>query len=104
MAFTSTEIGTAMSDISKSFAITQAKYWLYIITDDTSTEPMLATGKSVGADFGMKDAYLTLSTGEKIQSPEFLKQSLETTPPSQQGSPFSGKSKVLIIGGVLFGK
>ena len=53
------------------------EYWLYIITDDTSTEPMLATGKSVGADFGMKDAYLTLSTGEKIQSPEFLKQSLK---------------------------
>ena len=50
---------------------------------------MPTTGESVGADnvkqrqivplaqFGMKDAYLTLSTGEKIQSPQFLKQSLK---------------------------
>ena len=53
------------------------EYWLYIITNDTSTEPLPATGESVGADFGMKDAYLTLSTGEKIQSPQFLKQSLK---------------------------
>ena len=34
------------------------------------------TGQSVGADFGMKDAYLTLSTGEKKQHPQPLKQSL----------------------------
>ena len=54
-------------------------YWKpCIITDDTSTEPMPTTGESVGADFGMKDAYLTLSISEKIQSPQFLKQSLET--------------------------
>ena len=53
------------------------EYWLYIITDDTSTEPLPATGESVGADFGMKDTYLTLSTGGKIQSPQFLKQSLK---------------------------
>ena len=53
------------------------EYYLYVVTDDTSTEPLPATGKSVGADFGMKDAYLTLSTGEKIQSPQFLKQSLK---------------------------
>ena len=52
-------------------------YWLCVTTDDTSTEPMPTTGKNVGADFGMKDAYLTLSTGEKIQSPQFLKQSLK---------------------------
>ena len=65
-------------------------YWKpCILTDDTSTEPMPTTGESVGADnvkqrqivpvaqFGMKDAYLTLSTGEKIQSPQFLKQSLK---------------------------
>ena len=51
-------------------------YWLYIITDDATTEVLPATGKSVGADFGMKDAYLTLNTGEKIQSPQFLKKSL----------------------------
>ena len=52
-------------------------YWICITTDDTSTESMPTIGESVGADFGMKDAYLTLSTGEKIQSPQFLKQSLK---------------------------
>ena len=50
-------------------------YWLYVVTDDSTTEPYLATGESVGIDFGM-DTYLTLNTGEKIQSPQFLKQSL----------------------------
>ena len=52
-------------------------YWLYVVTDDTSKEVLPATGESVGADFGMKDAFLTLSNGEKIQSPQFLKQSLK---------------------------
>ena len=51
-------------------------YWLYVVTDDSTTEPYLATGESVGIDFGM-DTYLTLNTGEKIQSPQFLKQSLK---------------------------
>ena len=65
-------------------------YYLCIITDYTDTEPLPTTGQSVGADnviqgmnliysqikFGMKDAYLTLSTGEKIQHPQPLKQSL----------------------------
>ena len=51
-------------------------YWLCITTDFTDTEPLPATGQSVGADFGMKAAYLTLSTGEKIQHPQPLKQSL----------------------------
>ncbi|MYA57437.1 IS200/IS605 family element transposase accessory protein TnpB, partial [Candidatus Poribacteria bacterium] len=40
------------------------------------TKPLPTTGQSVGADFGMKDAYLTLSTGEKKQHPQPLKQSL----------------------------
>ncbi len=53
-------------------------YWLCITTDATATEILPTTGKSVGADFGMKDAYLTLSTGEKGQSPQFHKQSLNT--------------------------
>ena len=51
-------------------------YWLYIITTYTDFRPLPATGKRVGADFGMKEAYLTLSTGEKIQHPQPLKQSL----------------------------
>lgn len=51
-------------------------YWLYITTTHTETEPLPTTGESVGADFGLKEAYLTLSTGEKLQSPQFLKRSL----------------------------
>ncbi|MDE0400617.1 MAG: RNA-guided endonuclease TnpB family protein [Candidatus Poribacteria bacterium] len=52
------------------------RYWLCIATTYKDFKPLPATGKSVGADFGMKDAYLTLSTGEKIQHPQPLKQSL----------------------------
>ena len=51
-------------------------YWLCITTNATEVEVLPTTGESVGADFGMKDAFLTLNTGEKIQSPQFLKQSL----------------------------
>ena len=51
-------------------------YWICIVTDHTDTKELSATGQRVGADFGMKDAYLTLSTGEKIQHPQPLKQSL----------------------------
>ena len=51
-------------------------YWLFLTTNFTDTEPLQTTGESVGADFGMKDAFLTLSNGEKIQSPQFLKHSL----------------------------
>ncbi|RKU33689.1 transposase [Candidatus Poribacteria bacterium] len=51
-------------------------YWLCITTDFQDTEPLPTTGENVGVDFGMKDAYLTLSTGEKIQHPQPLKQSL----------------------------
>jgi len=51
-------------------------YWLYLITTYTDFKPLPATGQSVGADFGMKDAYLTLSTGEKKQHPQPLKHSL----------------------------
>ena len=52
------------------------EYWLYIVTDDISTEPLSETGESVGIDFGLK-TFLTLSNGEKIEAPEFLKQSLK---------------------------
>ena len=54
-------------------------YWLCITTDFTDTEPLHATGESVGADFGMKDAFLTLSNGEKIQSPPILETVFEQT-------------------------
>ncbi|MCE2416477.1 transposase, partial [Candidatus Poribacteria bacterium] len=50
-------------------------FWLYVVTDDASTEPYSATGESVGIDFGL-ETYLTLNTGEKIQHPHPLKQSL----------------------------
>ena len=52
-------------------------YWLYVVTDDVSKEVWFpATGESVGVDFGL-DTYLTLNTGEKIQHPQPLKQSLK---------------------------
>jgi len=51
-------------------------YWLYVITDTSITDPYSAIGESVGIDFGM-ETYLTLSTGEKKQSPQFLKHSLK---------------------------
>ena len=72
-------------------------YWLYVVTDDTSKEVLPATGESVGADFGMKDAFLTLNTGEKIQSPQFLKQSLKELRSLYKS--LSRKVKVLTIGG-----
>ena len=50
-------------------------YWLYVITDESTNESYLATGESVGIDFGM-DTYLTLNTGEKIQHPQPLKNAL----------------------------
>ena len=53
-------------------------YWICIITTYTDFKRLPTTGKSVGeTDFGMKDAYLTLSTGEKKQHPQPLKHSLK---------------------------
>ena len=34
-------------------------YWICITTTYTDFRPLPTTGQSVGADFGMKDAYLT---------------------------------------------
>ena len=50
-------------------------FWLYVVTDNVSKEVLPATGKSVGADFGM-ETYLTLNTGEKIHHPQPLKHAL----------------------------
>ena len=64
-------------------------YWLCVTTNDMNTEILPTTGESVGADnviqgmnliysqikFGMK-TFLTLNTGEKIASPEFLKRDM----------------------------
>ena len=52
------------------------EYWLYIVTDDNTTESMQETGESVGIDLGIH-TFATLSTGEKITAPEFLKRSLK---------------------------
>ena len=49
---------------------TCGRYWVCITTTYTDFRPLPTIGKSVGADFGMKDAYLTLSTGEKVQHPQ----------------------------------
>ena len=54
---------------------TVGTFWLYVVTDDASTDPYSATGESVGIDFGL-ETYLTLNTGEKIEHPQPLKQSL----------------------------
>lgn len=51
-------------------------YYLYLVCKDTKPEPKLPlTSREAGADFGMK-TFLTLSDGIKIESPEFLRQSL----------------------------
>ena len=63
--------------LSRLSVILAEGYWVCITTDYTDFRPLPTTGKSVGADFGMKDAYLTLSTGEKIQHPQPLKHSLK---------------------------
>ena len=59
------------------------------------------TGESVGADFGMKGAYLTLSTGEKKQHPQPLKHSLNKLRTLNKDA-FSQSRKVLMAGGVVF--
>lgn len=52
------------------------EYWLYIVTDNTTQEALRTTGESVGVDFGL-ETYLTLSTGEKIEHPQFHKHALK---------------------------
>ena len=73
-------------------------YWLCITTNAKNIEVLPTTGESVGADnviqgmdlvysqtkSGMKDTFLTLNTGEKIQSPQFFEAILERTPKTQQ--------------------
>ena len=69
-------------------------FWLYVVTDASTQEVLHATGESVGADFGMKDdAFLTLNTGEKIQHPQPLKQSL-TELRKLNKSPFSQSQRL----------
>lgn len=48
---------------------------LFITTDHEARRSYARTGEAVGIDFGFKD-FLVLSDGTKIQSPEYLKQSL----------------------------
>ena len=59
-------------------------YWLCLTTDFVETELLRATGESVGVDFGMKDAFLTLSTGEKITIATIFETVLEQTAKPQQ--------------------
>lgn len=53
------------------------EYYLYVVTDAVLKPYHRKTleGASVGMDFGMK-TYLTMSDGNKIDNPEFLKRSL----------------------------
>ena len=78
------------------------EYWLTVVTDDVSTEPLPATGESVGADFGMKDAFLTLSTGEQIHIPQVLKESLRASRILNKSLSVA-REKVLATGGAPFG-
>ena len=51
-------------------------YWVCFSCDDVDdSEPTPKTGKSAGFDFGVK-TFLTCSDGTKIDSPHFMKQSL----------------------------
>lgn len=51
------------------------EWYLCITTDHEAKRNYARTGNAVGMDFGFKD-FLVLSDGTKIQSPEYLKQSL----------------------------
>ena len=54
------------------------EYWIYFSCEDVDdSEPKPKTGKSAGFDYGNK-TFLTSDAGDKIQSPQFLKQSLKT--------------------------
>ncbi len=72
-------------------------YWLYILTDFVETKPLPTTGKSVGADFGMKEAYLTLSTGEKKQHPQPLSALQQTIMECRSDSYFGESNTIYLI-------
>ncbi|MCE2415283.1 hypothetical protein J4G07_14915, partial [Candidatus Poribacteria bacterium] len=57
-------------------------FWLYVVTDDSSTEPYLATGESVGIDFGL-ETYLTLNTWRENRTSATLKTVLNRTSETQ---------------------
>ena len=53
-------------------------YWICFSCEDVDdSEPKPKTGKSAGFDYGNK-TFLTSSEGDKIESPQFFKQSLKT--------------------------
>ena len=53
-------------------------YWIYFSCENVDdSKPKSKTGKSAGFDYGNK-TFLTSDEGDKIQSPQFLKQSLKT--------------------------
>lgn len=53
----------------------RADGWYASIVCDVEPVPLPATGESVGIDVGL-EAFATLSTGERIENPRFLKRSL----------------------------
>ena len=53
-------------------------YWIYFSCDNVDdSKPKPKTGKSAGFDYGNK-TFLTSDEGQKIESPQFFKQSLKT--------------------------
>ncbi len=50
-------------------------FMVVVVDDDSNPEIKVKTGKIAGFDFGLK-TFLTCSDGDKIESPQFFKQSL----------------------------
>jgi len=50
-------------------------FMVVVVDDDSNPEIEVKTGKIAGFDFGLK-TFLTCSDGDKIESPQFFKQSL----------------------------
>lgn len=50
--------------------------YIFVVTDHTELSNELMTGETAGFDFGLK-TFLTVSDGTRIESPEFLKYSID---------------------------
>jgi putative transposase len=57
------------------YSFSNACLWDVVVDDVTAPEIKFATGKIAGFDFGLK-TFLTCSDGSVIESPQFLKQSI----------------------------
>ena len=68
------------------------EYFMYLFIEaKPETVGKTHNGASVGIDFGLK-TYMTLSTGERIQSPRYLKQALGATTCAADSTPSASKT------------